>query len=295
MQLKLSVKLNKTTMKKTFEITILFIVLLAVFVSVAMVFLKPNTDQVACTMEAKICPDGSAVGRSGPKCEFAECPVAVSEKSFILEAKIGEMKSGLDVSVTPISVVEDSRCPSDVTCIQAGTVRVKIKILSGLGESEMIATLNGTPITTEVEQIELVEVTPYPNSKTKINVSDYVFKFKISKRNDSALLNDKIFVSQPLKNTVVKSPLVVKGEARGNWYFEASFPVVLIDANGKELALSPAQAKTDWMTTEFVPFEVTLTFSTPLTKTGTLILKKDNPSGLPENDASISIPVRFEI
>lgn len=29
----------------------------------------------ACTMEAKICPDGTAVGRSGPNCEFAECPV----------------------------------------------------------------------------------------------------------------------------------------------------------------------------------------------------------------------------
>lgn len=29
---------------------------------------------VACTEEAKICPDGSAVGRTGPNCEFAECP-----------------------------------------------------------------------------------------------------------------------------------------------------------------------------------------------------------------------------
>lgn len=28
----------------------------------------------ACTMEAKICPDGSAVGRRGPNCEFAPCP-----------------------------------------------------------------------------------------------------------------------------------------------------------------------------------------------------------------------------
>lgn len=28
----------------------------------------------ACTMEAKICPDGSGVGRTGPNCEFAECP-----------------------------------------------------------------------------------------------------------------------------------------------------------------------------------------------------------------------------
>ncbi len=30
--------------------------------------------QTACTMEAKICPDGSAVGRTGPNCEFALCP-----------------------------------------------------------------------------------------------------------------------------------------------------------------------------------------------------------------------------
>lgn len=29
---------------------------------------------VACTEEAKVCPDGSSVGRTGPKCEFAECP-----------------------------------------------------------------------------------------------------------------------------------------------------------------------------------------------------------------------------
>jgi len=29
---------------------------------------------VACTMEAKLCPDGTAVGRTGPNCEFASCP-----------------------------------------------------------------------------------------------------------------------------------------------------------------------------------------------------------------------------
>lgn len=28
----------------------------------------------ACTLDAKICPDGSAVGRTGPDCEFAPCP-----------------------------------------------------------------------------------------------------------------------------------------------------------------------------------------------------------------------------
>lgn len=34
----------------------------------------PGEKQPACTMEAKICPDGSAVGRTGPNCEFAACP-----------------------------------------------------------------------------------------------------------------------------------------------------------------------------------------------------------------------------
>lgn len=29
---------------------------------------------VACTMDAKMCPDGSYVGRVGPNCEFAPCP-----------------------------------------------------------------------------------------------------------------------------------------------------------------------------------------------------------------------------
>lgn len=31
-------------------------------------------DNVACTLEAKLCPDGSAVGRKGPNCEFEKCP-----------------------------------------------------------------------------------------------------------------------------------------------------------------------------------------------------------------------------
>lgn len=37
--------------------------------------LPPIPDEpVACTMEAKMCPDGSFVGRTGPNCEFAPCP-----------------------------------------------------------------------------------------------------------------------------------------------------------------------------------------------------------------------------
>ena len=35
---------------------------------------KEGANNIACTMEAKLCPDGSAVGRTGPNCEFAKCP-----------------------------------------------------------------------------------------------------------------------------------------------------------------------------------------------------------------------------
>lgn len=35
-----------------------------------------NKQQVACTLEAKMCPDGTAVGRVGPSCEFTPCPPA---------------------------------------------------------------------------------------------------------------------------------------------------------------------------------------------------------------------------
>ena len=33
-----------------------------------------QADSVMCTMDAKLCPDGSSVGRTGPDCEFAPCP-----------------------------------------------------------------------------------------------------------------------------------------------------------------------------------------------------------------------------
>lgn len=104
---------------------------------------------------------------------------------------------------------------------------------------------------------------------------------------------DLIKVTDPRPNAIVTSPLTVRGVARGNWYFEASFPVELLDATGVRLAQVPAQAQGEWMTTDFVPFTATLTFTAPTSSTGTLLLHKDNPSGLPQNDDALRIPVRF--
>lgn len=103
-----------------------------------------------------------------------------------------------------------------------------------------------------------------------------------------------VLLQSPLPGTVVTSPMIVTGSARGTWYFEASFPVRLLDANGHELAAVPAQADGDWMTEDFVPYTAVLEFEQPSTPNGTLILQKDNPSGLPENEASLEIPVLFQ-
>ncbi|PIR41472.1 MAG: hypothetical protein COV31_01190 [Candidatus Yanofskybacteria bacterium CG10_big_fil_rev_8_21_14_0_10_46_23] len=107
--------------------------------------------------------------------------------------------------------------------------------------------------------------------------------------------DDLIWVEAPLPDQIVASPLLITGQARGNWYFEASFPVTLLDANGKVLVQKPAQAQGDWMTAEYVPFSITLDFINPATDTGTLILHNDNPSGLPENDKELRLPVRFTV
>ncbi|TSC76218.1 MAG: hypothetical protein G01um101431_839 [Parcubacteria group bacterium Gr01-1014_31] len=108
-----------------------------------------------------------------------------------------------------------------------------------------------------------------------------------------AELEDRIYVDSPLPDSIVRNPLVVTGAARGTWYFEASFPVKLLDGDNKEIVIQPAQAQGEWMTEDYVPFLVRLEFTAPQTDTGTLVLEKDNPSGLPEHAAELRFPVRF--
>lgn len=102
---------------------------------------------------------------------------------------------------------------------------------------------------------------------------------------------EEISVATPQPNQTISSPLIVEGQARGNWFFEASFPIKLIDDQGKILGQSYARAQSDWMTENFVPFKGEINYQAAATTTGKLVLKNDNPSGLPQNDKKIEIPV----
>lgn len=154
----------------------------------------------ACTMEAKMCPDGTAVGRSGPFCEFEECPASTEEHP------IDDIQTHID---------------------------------------------------------------------SKANL---------------------ITLNLPARDSVVVSPIRLTGEARGYWFFEASFPIFIVDWDGRIIGEGVAEAQSDWMTEEFVPFSATITFDLPEDtpyRRGAIILKKDNPSGLPEHDDALEVPIRF--
>jgi hypothetical protein len=100
---------------------------------------------------------------------------------------------------------------------------------------------------------------------------------------------------------VVGSPLMISGKARGNWFFEASAPVSLVNWDGLIIAQGIITADGEWMTTDFVPFSGQLQFASPyqagdpdFMKRGAIIFQKDNPSGLPENDDALEFTVLFE-
>ena len=105
---------------------------------------------------------------------------------------------------------------------------------------------------------------------------------------------DLIKIDSPRPNQIIESPLSIKGEARGFWFFEASFPVKLFDDNGFLLGVMPVQSLGDWMTEDFVSFDTFFPFAVPSTKKGRLVLEKDNPSGLPEHADELIIPVYFK-
>lgn len=153
--------------------------------------------------------------------------------------------------------------------------------LSGITTSDLCSTPDGRTFSRLISSPDPTATSTDENSGTDSN--------SIGGRG----YEDRIRITSVSAGQEITSPLVIEGQARGSWYFEASFPVRLLDGNGQNIAQMPVQALGEWMTSEFVPFRAILTFARPSTATGTLILHNDNPSGLPENDRFISIPVRF--
>ncbi|MGE3801235.1 MAG: Gmad2 immunoglobulin-like domain-containing protein [Candidatus Kapaibacterium sp.] len=106
-------------------------------------------------------------------------------------------------------------------------------------------------------------------------------------------LSSLIRVEQPALNSLITSPLKVKGEAVGGWYFEAVFPITLYDSKGNILAEIMPLPQGEWMTENFVPFTGEREFEVPDGGVGRLVFERDNMTELEEEDRSLTIPVRF--
>ena len=105
---------------------------------------------------------------------------------------------------------------------------------------------------------------------------------------------DRIVITKPLPGEKIDSPLVIQGRARGSWFFEGDFPVLLTNWDGLIIAHGIASAQGEWMTEDFVSFTCRLTFDPPsYGQRGTLILRKDNPSDNPALNEALEIPIRF--
>jgi len=115
---------------------------------------------------------------------------------------------------------------------------------------------------------------------------------------ENSILVDDVEIPIELDNIqaddIISSPFMITGQARGSWYFEASFPMRLEDEEGNLLGSSIVATQGDWMTKEFVPFSANLEFMVTTTTKAFLVLQKDNPSGLAEYDDKLVVPVTLK-
>lgn len=93
--------------------------------------------------------------------------------------RLGETVSMFGASAEVVSVVEDSRCPVDVQCIWAGTVRVNVHASYGVISKNIILSL-GVPYEINGHSVTLTAVLPEQRSTATINPSDYTFTFLLT-------------------------------------------------------------------------------------------------------------------
>lgn len=95
----------------------------------------------------------------------------------IARAAIGQRVYVDGPAVTPLEVLEDSRCPKGVMCVWAGQVRLKVQVHLGSRDEIHELTL-GKPVHVADGNIELVEVTPDRIGKAVTTPQPYRFGFR---------------------------------------------------------------------------------------------------------------------
>jgi hypothetical protein len=103
--------------------------------------------------------------------------------------KLGETAQFRGISITPLTIAEDSRCPVGVQCVQAGTVRVntQTQVTNGTPKPSVIGL--GATSTVDTFTISLVSVTPGTKSGSKIADADYRLTYRV---HQSAVVDNEL-------------------------------------------------------------------------------------------------------
>ncbi len=131
-------------------------------------------------------------------------------------------------------------------------------------------------------------------------VSTYTFNEKTQKFESTPVLpmitgDTKNLVSFSIASgATVSGKITATGSITGGYFSEANMGVNILDANKYILKRGNGTATSDWMTSGPVSFTTKLDFTGIPAGKGYVRLVKDNPSGMPEYDKSIDIPVVFK-
>lgn len=119
-----------------------------------------DDNMTACTMDAKICPDGSAVGRVGPNCEFAPCPDASVSSGAVrdLSNQGLEKAPGYIFDETFIEVLDLSGNEL------SGSLQAEVRFLSELKQLDL-SDNNFTGVPAEVGQLSKLEILDLSNNE----------------------------------------------------------------------------------------------------------------------------------
>jgi hypothetical protein len=104
-------------------------------------------------------------------------------------------------------------------------------------------------------------------------------------------LHARIVMSQPRNGAHVGPTFSIEGKAPGNWFFEGSAPFLVRTETGEKIAQGTIRAQGEWMTENLVDFAGDVSITGEYRGSAILVLIKDNPSGLPEQDDALEIPL----
>jgi hypothetical protein len=148
---------------------------------------------------------------------------------------------------------------------------------------------SGGSISTEIEinDNEKYFVFGYPADSQLINLYQQTLQYiDIDKDNP-------VNIKQPEINQQISSSISIKAEAPGSWFNEGQLPMELKTVDGKVIKQTSATTTQNWMTEQLVEFNHELVFKTQESNYGYLVIKKSNPSGIPNNQQSFYWPLNF--